>query len=99
MVGVIDGFRWALLGGESVLYWPGFLTSILLTAIFFIAGLLYFRKTETSVRGRDLRTRRSAVRDQKSAIGQHLEVRRQRSEGQRTESSKGSRSQAIRWQI
>jgi lipopolysaccharide transport system permease protein len=46
MVGVIDGFRWALLGGESVLYWPGFLTSILLTAILFIAGLLYFRKTE-----------------------------------------------------
>ena len=46
MVGVIDGFRWALLGGESTLYWPGFLISILLTAIFFIAGLLYFRKTE-----------------------------------------------------
>jgi lipopolysaccharide transport system permease protein len=46
MVGVIDGFRWALLGGESTLYWPGFLTSILLTSVFFIAGLLYFRKTE-----------------------------------------------------
>jgi lipopolysaccharide transport system permease protein len=46
MVGVIDGFRWALLGGESTLYWPGFLTSILLTAILFAAGLLYFRKTE-----------------------------------------------------
>jgi lipopolysaccharide transport system permease protein len=46
MVGVIDGFRWALLGGESTLYWPGFLTSVFLTAVFFIAGLLYFRKTE-----------------------------------------------------
>ena len=46
MVGVIDGFRWALLGGEPTLYWPGFLTSILLTALFFIAGLFYFRKTE-----------------------------------------------------
>src|SRR5213592_2446082 len=27
MVGVIDGFRWALLGGESTIWWPGFLTS------------------------------------------------------------------------
>ncbi|GET40288.1 ABC-type transport protein [Microseira wollei NIES-4236] len=24
MVGVIDGFRWAILGGESKIYWPGF---------------------------------------------------------------------------
>lgn len=46
MVGVIDGFRWALLGGESTLYWPGFLISVFLTSVFFIAGLLYFRRTE-----------------------------------------------------
>ena len=25
MVGVIDGFRWAILGGNTQLYWPGFL--------------------------------------------------------------------------
>jgi hypothetical protein len=24
MVGVIDGFRWALLGGHTTIYWPGF---------------------------------------------------------------------------
>jgi lipopolysaccharide transport system permease protein len=46
MVGVIDGFRWALLRGESTLYWSGFLTSVCLTSAFFIAGILYFRKTE-----------------------------------------------------
>jgi lipopolysaccharide transport system permease protein len=48
MVGVIDGFRWAILGGESNLYlwWPGFLISGLLTSALFIAGILYFRKTE-----------------------------------------------------
>jgi lipopolysaccharide transport system permease protein len=46
MVGVIDGFRWALLRGDSALYWPGFLTSVFLTAVLFISGLLYFRKTE-----------------------------------------------------
>jgi lipopolysaccharide transport system permease protein len=28
MVGVIDGFRWCLLGGQSQLYWPGLWISI-----------------------------------------------------------------------
>lgn len=46
MVGVIDGFRWAVLGGESTLWWPGFLTSLLLTAVLCFVGLWYFRKTE-----------------------------------------------------
>ena len=43
MVGVIDGFRWAILGGESSLYWPGFLLSVVLVLI---TGVWYFRKTE-----------------------------------------------------
>ncbi|OLP18609.1 phosphate ABC transporter permease [Leptolyngbya sp. 'hensonii'] len=46
MVGVIDGFRWAILGGESRLYWPGFLLSTLLVFFFFISGIWYFRRTE-----------------------------------------------------
>jgi homopolymeric O-antigen transport system permease protein len=46
MVGVIDGFRWAILGSELTLYWPGFLISLVLTAVLFLAGVLYFRKTE-----------------------------------------------------
>ena len=46
MVGVIDGFRWSLLGSESSLWWPGFLVSILLAAGLFVCGLWYFRKTE-----------------------------------------------------
>src|SRR5258708_15055259 len=28
MVGVIDGFRWCLLGGQSRLYWPGLALSV-----------------------------------------------------------------------
>src|SRR5574340_418234 len=28
MVGVIDGFRWSILGGNTQLYWPGFLLSL-----------------------------------------------------------------------
>lgn len=46
MVGVIDGFRWALLGQNIQLYWPGFLLSIALTLLIFVSGLRYFRKTE-----------------------------------------------------
>lgn len=46
MVGVIDGFRWALLGGGVALDWPGFLLSILLSFGLFWSGLMYFRKAE-----------------------------------------------------
>jgi lipopolysaccharide transport system permease protein len=46
MVGVIDGFRWAILGQNIKLYWPGFIISIVLTAVIFLSGLRYFRHTE-----------------------------------------------------
>lgn len=46
MVGVIDGFRWAILGGNTQLYWPGFLLSLVLVTIIFVGGIFYFRKTE-----------------------------------------------------
>ena len=46
MVGVIDGFRWALLGKEVDLYLPGFLLSIGLAVALFISGALFFTKTE-----------------------------------------------------
>ncbi len=46
MVGVIDGFRWAILGGDALIYWPGFILSVVLTLIVFISGLWYFRSTE-----------------------------------------------------
>ncbi len=46
MVGVIDGFRWAITGVESVIYWPGFTVSMFLVFSLLISGLWYFRKTE-----------------------------------------------------
>ena len=46
MVGVIDGFRWAILGGNTQLYWPGFLLSIALVSLLLVTGVMYFRKTE-----------------------------------------------------
>lgn len=46
MVGVIDGFRWALLRGDAQFYWPGILASIGLTTILCLTGTWYFRKME-----------------------------------------------------
>lgn len=46
MVGVIDGFRWAILGGEAKLYWPGFMLSLGLVILLVGSGIWYFRKTE-----------------------------------------------------
>ncbi len=46
MVGVIDGFRWAILGPPAEIYWQGFVLSMLITAIVLVLGVAYFRKTE-----------------------------------------------------
>lgn len=48
MVGVIEGFRWAVLGKSIHLYWPGFWFSVSLTVLIFVLGIWYFRKTERS---------------------------------------------------
>ena len=46
MVGVIDGFRWAVLGGASRLHHPGFTLSVVLGVVLLVIGIWYFRKTE-----------------------------------------------------
>lgn len=46
MVGVIDGFRWCVLGGESPIYWPGFFFSVAVVAFFLWLGVSRFRKME-----------------------------------------------------
>jgi len=46
MVGVIDGFRWAILGGESQIYLPGFALSLLVVILILWSGIWYFRKME-----------------------------------------------------
>ncbi|MGC2764704.1 MAG: hypothetical protein WB607_04290 [Candidatus Acidiferrum sp.] len=45
IVGVIDGFRWAICLGASPFYWPGFALSVLVVTLFFL-GIWYFRRTE-----------------------------------------------------
>jgi lipopolysaccharide transport system permease protein len=46
MVGVIDGFRWAILRGQTQIYWPGFALSMSFVLLFLVSGVWYFRRTE-----------------------------------------------------
>jgi lipopolysaccharide transport system permease protein len=48
MVGVIDGFRWCILDGQSELYLPGFSVSMVVAAFLLWFGLRRFRRTEAS---------------------------------------------------
>jgi lipopolysaccharide transport system permease protein len=44
MAGVIQGFRWAIMGGDP----PGelFIVSIIMVLVIFVSGLFYFRRME-----------------------------------------------------
>jgi lipopolysaccharide transport system permease protein len=46
MVGVIEGFRWCLLGGDAPVRGIGFFVSLAIVAIIALTGIIYFRKTE-----------------------------------------------------
>ncbi|MGA9587787.1 MAG: ABC transporter permease [Terracidiphilus sp.] len=46
MVGIIDGFRWSLLGRSSDIYWPGLAIAVLEVIVLLGTGIWYFRKTE-----------------------------------------------------
>ncbi len=46
MVGVIDGFRWCLLGDP--MHWRSFIVSVVITILFLFIGIYYFRKMEKS---------------------------------------------------
>jgi lipopolysaccharide transport system permease protein len=49
MVGVIDGFRWAVCrGGTGEFYLPGFALSMVVIILFLLVGIWYFRRTERS---------------------------------------------------
>jgi lipopolysaccharide transport system permease protein len=48
MVGVIDGFRWCILNGQSPLYLAGLAESVCVAVFFLWFGIHRFRKTEKS---------------------------------------------------
>ena len=46
IAGVIDGFRWCILGGMNELYLPGIAVSLTTATIITLGGIWYFRATE-----------------------------------------------------
>jgi lipopolysaccharide transport system permease protein len=46
MSGVIDSFRWALLGGKTDVFIPGVVLSAAVALLIFISGLWFFRRVE-----------------------------------------------------
>jgi lipopolysaccharide transport system permease protein len=46
MVGVIDGFRWAISNGRAQIYLPGLLLSCAVSLLLLASGIWYFRKME-----------------------------------------------------
>jgi len=46
MVGVIDGFRWAIAGAQTQIYWPGFSLSLFVVFALLASGIWYFRRME-----------------------------------------------------
>jgi lipopolysaccharide transport system permease protein len=48
LVGVIDGVRWCILGGETRIYLPGFVASMVIILLSLSIGVRYFRQTERS---------------------------------------------------
>ena len=48
MTGIIDGFRWCIIGGSSPIYWPGFTLSMFIIVFFLWLGIITFRNTEKS---------------------------------------------------
>ena len=46
MVGIIDGFRWSILGGRVPLDLVPVASSIIVAGALLVAGVWYFRRTE-----------------------------------------------------
>ena len=46
MVGIIDGFRWCLLGEQSKIYSPAIAICVIEVLIMLVTGIVYFRSTE-----------------------------------------------------
>jgi lipopolysaccharide transport system permease protein len=46
MVGILDGFRWCLLGVPESIYWPGLALAVLEVIFMIASGVWYFRRTE-----------------------------------------------------
>ncbi|GAB3760044.1 ABC transporter permease [Spirosoma pomorum] len=48
MVGIIDGFRWSLLGGKSYFNPQSLIASVIIVSVFLVISLYFFRKRENT---------------------------------------------------
>lgn len=46
LVGIIDGFRWCILGDSQPIFWPTFALSVAISTTILSTGIVYFRKVE-----------------------------------------------------
>ena len=46
VVGVVDGFRWAISGGRSPIFLPGLIASFVVMSLLLVSGVWYFRRME-----------------------------------------------------
>jgi len=46
VVGIVDGFRWSLLGGHNMIYWPSIPIAAATVVLLLFSGFWYFRRTE-----------------------------------------------------
>jgi lipopolysaccharide transport system permease protein len=46
MAGIIDGFRWSLLGGTAGIHMAGIVLSAALSLLLLLTGVVFFRRTE-----------------------------------------------------
>ena len=46
LVGIIDGYRWSMLGGRTILYWPAVILAAIIGLVIFVSGIWFFRKME-----------------------------------------------------
>jgi lipopolysaccharide transport system permease protein len=46
VVGVVDGFRWAISGGRSPIFLPGLIASFAVMSLLLVSGVWYFRRME-----------------------------------------------------
>lgn len=49
MVGLVEGFRWALLSGHVAIHWEAYAISLFLSIIFFVSGALFFIRQDKNV--------------------------------------------------
>ena len=49
IVGVVDGFRWAILGGEIPVYLTGMTVSLVVSIVWFFFGMWHFKQLENSL--------------------------------------------------